>query len=181
MTNIIEKNTEYSIKMPDGKIQKFAYYGEKENGRLILMNTRYGTLTSMSALYFAKLIKKYPCKTRPYNVEGIFEEEATAPMKMPKETVVVDTLQASLNKTEEKRKIQEERQRKLYLKWAFRLKSLPIDVEIKLRDSVKIEPRILGENIEKWVSGNYNGSILELLAKFGEVKNLLQGTEWFVK
>ncbi|MDY6367879.1 MAG: hypothetical protein SPL13_05150, partial [Clostridia bacterium] len=155
--------------------------GEKTNGRLILMNTRFGTLTTMSALYFAKLIKKYPTKTRPYNVEGIFEDEPSAILPPEEKKVVVDPIAITLAKDEEKRKQEAEKSAALTVKWAFRLRTLPCDVEQKLREQIKIEPKILSENLEKFVAGDYKGSPLELLEKFGAVKELLKGTEWYVK
>lgn len=172
----IEENTEYSIRMPDGKVQKFAYYGEKENGRLILLNTKYGTLTSMGASYFLKLISgKYPCTKRPYNVEypeGYERvKEQPSVMSAPKQTVNV-----GLSKEETA-----DKETKEMLKWATRLKTLPMDIEEILEKDLKIAPRTLGENLEKWVSGEYEGSNLEILEAYEKARKLMKGTAWDVK
>lgn len=173
----IEENTEYSIRMPDGKVQKFAYYGEKENGRLILLNTKYGTLTSMGVAYFMKLISgKYPCTKRPYNVEypeGYEVPKATVAMtKEPKQLIIND---------ESKIKVDEDKETKEMLKWATRLKTLPARESEILEKELKIAPQTLGEDMEKWVHGDKSVSPLQILTAYEKAKKLLKGTAWDVK
>ena len=173
----IEENTEYSIRMPDGKVQKFAYYGEKDNGRLILLNTRYGTLTSMGAAYFLKLISgRYPCTKRPYKVEYPEDYEApkatVAMTKEPKQLIIND---------ESKIKVDEDKETKEMLKWATRLKTLPARESEILEKELKIAPYTLGENLEMWVKKGIISSPLQTIAVYEKAKNLLKGTAWDVK
>lgn len=175
----IEENTEYSIRMPDGKVQKFAYYGEKENGRLILLNTKYGTLTSMGAAYFMKLISgKYPCTKRPYNVEYPEGEPPKAPSAGE---IVAKNIDRYLERKEKER----EEERKKFdielLKWVQRLKTLPDRESEILQKELKIMPKTLGENLEKWANNTYEGSNFEISEIYEKVKKLLKGTKWDVK
>jgi len=176
MTNLrqIEKNTEYSIIMPDGKLQKFAYYGEK-NGRLILLNTRYGTLTTMSASYFLKLIRKFRCKTRPYKVEYVedFEQESVEVKKPTQiETPAKKPVTApKKDDTDGKLEIIE--------RWSMRLKTLPLDVEEKLQKDLKIHPRELARDLDLFNENKLPGP-LKTLERFSRVKELLKGTPWDV-
>lgn len=172
----IEENTEYSIRMPDGKVQKFAYYGEKENGRLILLNTRYGTLTSMGAAYFLKLISgKYPCTKRPYNVE--YPEG----YEKPKELTPSEKYKQYLDKKEKERDKEREELDIELLKWATRLKTLPDREAEILGKELKIAPHILGENLEKWANGIYEGPQAQISELYNKVQTLLKGTPWDVK
>lgn len=167
----IEENTEYSIRMPDGQVQKFAYYGEKPNGRLILLNTRYGTLTSMGASYFRKLISgKYPCSTRPYLVERPEEEYKPTP-------IVTDQNTTSEHKVSK----EEDIETKKILKWAQRLKTLDAREEELLEKEIKVKPYLLGEWLVEWTENRFQGSISEMLGAFEKIKKLLKGTRWDVK
>lgn len=176
----IEENTEYSIRMPDGKIQKFAYYGEKENGRLILLNTRFGTLTSMNAAYFMKLISgKYPCTKRPYNVEY---PEGYEQVKAPSESeIMAKQIENYEARAEKKEKEIVDKETKEVLKWAARLKTLPNREEEILEKELKIAPHTLGENLEQFLSDEYKGSVVQMFDAYEKVKGLLTGTAWDVK
>lgn len=176
----IEENTEYSIRMPDGKVQKFAYYGEKENGRLILLNTRFGTLTSMNAAYFMKLISgKYPCVKRPYNVEY---PEGYEQVKTSQEGGDVAKKIENYNARIEKEGHEyADREIKEMLKWAARLKTLPEREEEVIKKELKIAPHTLGENLEQFVSDEYKGSMVQMFDAYEKVKGLLKGTAWDVK
>ena len=173
----IEKNTEYAIRMPDGKVQKFAYYSEKENGRLILLNTKYGTLTSMGASYFLKLISgKYPCSKRPYNVEYPEDYEKTETSSTNKPNFI-QVPKVGCKKEEENNCNKE------MLKWAKRLKTLPARESEIVERELHIAPDTLGENLEKWVTQgiNFEGSPLQTIEAYEKVKKLLKGTEWDIK
>ena len=176
----IEENTEYSIRMPDGKIQKFAYYGEKENGRLILLNTRFGTLTSMNAAYFMKLISgKYPCVKRPYNVEY---PEGYEQVKAPSVgEITAKKIENYKARIEQEGKEYADKETKEMLKWATRLKTLPDHEEEILEKELKIAPYTLGENLEQFANNEYKDSMVQLFDAYSKVKGLLKGTAWDVK
>ena len=180
------RDTEYTV-LTNGKWQKFAYYGMKDNGRLILLNTRYGTLTPMSASYFLKLISgKYPCSKRPFKVEypEDINGETTQQEKPVKrsEGPYLQKIDSEYLKREKEKKIKEkEKSDAETKKWAFRLKTLPLDVEEKLTKSVGIAPRELAEGLEKWIEGTYQGSVARLMGYLFNIQNLLKGTEWYVK
>lgn len=171
----IERNTEYTI-MLHGKWEKFAFYSLKDNGRLCLLNTRYGTLTSMNASYFLKLISgKYPCSKRPYKVEypeDVLIHDSDNTMSQP--AIVHE-------KNKDENLVSEDRSTIELKKWAFRLKTLPLDVEETLEKDMGVAPKELGEKLEKWVKNEYQGSVLELIGQYNRVKELLKGTEWYVK
>ena len=88
----IKKNTEYAVFI-NGKLQKFAFYDLEENGRLRLLNTKHGTLTSMNASFFIKRIssKKYLAGTRPYDVEYPEGYQSKSP-SLPKQMVIEDAI-----------------------------------------------------------------------------------------
>lgn len=176
----IEENVEYSIRMPDGKVQKFAYYGEKENGRLILLNTRYGTLTSMGAAYFMKLISgKYPCTKRPYNVEY---PEGYEQVKAPSEGGNAAKKIEDYNARKEQERAEEiDKYNKEILKYAARLRTLPDREAEILEKELKIAPHTMGDNLEKWVLGTYEGSNVQIVEVYEKMKTLLKGTAWDVK
>ena len=176
----IEENTEYSIRMPDGKVQKFAYYGEKENGRPILLNTKYGTLTSMGAAYFMKLISgKYPCTKRPYNVE--YPED----YKVRKAPSAGEILNKGVERYEERLKQQDketvDKETAEMLRWATQLKTLPERESEILERELKIAPQKLGEDLEMWSKDGVIVSPLQTLTAYEQAKKLLKGTEWGVK
>ena len=170
----IEKNTEYTILL-HGKWEKFAFYSVKENGRLCLLNTKYGTLTSMNASYFLKLISgKFPFATRPYKVE--YPEDVQDRQEI--------TQKQSIDIYEKHRvaeRAAEEKAEKELKQWIIRLKSLPLNVEETLEKDLKVAPRTIAENLDKWNKKQYSGSVIELMGEFNRVKGLLKGTEWFVK
>lgn len=183
----IKKDTEYTI-MLNGRWQKFAFISVLENGRLCLLNTRYGTLTKMSASYFIEHIntKKYKVYTRPYNVEypGDINGETTQQEKPVKrsEGPYLQKIDSEYLKREKEKKIKEkEKSDAETKKWAFRLKTLPLDVEEKLTKSVGIAPRELAEGLEKWIEGTYQGSVARLMGYLFNIQDLLKGTEWYVK
>ena len=66
-------------------------------------------------------------------------------------------------------------------RWGLRLKTLPPDINETLEKELQVSPRVLGENLEKWGRNEYKGSVLELYGKYNRVRELLKGTEWYVK
>lgn len=176
----IEKNTEYAV-LINGKLQKFAFYDLKENGRLRLLNTKYGTLTSMNASFFIKRIssKKYLVDTRPYAVEYPDGYEQVKAPPVGESTVKnIDNYSA---RKEKERTEENDKYNKEILKWALRLKTLPEHEEEILEKELRIAPHALGENLEKWINGTYEGSNVQIAEVYEKVKRLLKGTVWDVK
>ena len=171
----IEKNTEYTV-FTQGKWSKFAFYGVKENGRLILLNTKYGTLTTMNASFFLKLIdNKHPHSSRPYKVE--YPEDVSAPGKCSEKPV-----QAPVDSVIERNNAKEEEYDEQTKKWAFRLKTLPPDVSEKLEKEIGLAPLELGQRIEKWIEGKFEGRpYADILEPLHRAQGLLKYTEWYVK
>lgn len=176
----IERNTEYTIIMPNGKTQKFAYYGEKANGRLILLNTLYGTLTSMNAVYFLKLIgRNRRVSTRPYNVEY---PEGYEQVKAPSEFInTAKKIEECNARKEQERAKENDKYNKETLKWAARLRTLPDREAEILEKELKIAPHTLGDNLEKWILGTYEGSNAQIAEAYEKATTLLKGTAWGVR
>lgn len=176
----IKENIEYTVLM-NGKVQKFAFYALKENGRLCLLNTKYGTFTFMGAAYFIKHIttKKHLICEKPYSVEY---PEGYEQVKASPEGETAAKKIADYNARKEKERAEErDKYNKEALKWAARLKTLPEREEEILEKELKIAPHTLGENLEKWIADTYDGSNIEIADAYEKVKGLLKGTAWDVK
>lgn len=50
-----------------------------------------------------------------------------------------------------------------------------------LEKELKIAPHTLGDNLEKWVFGTYEGSNVQIAEAYEKTKTLLKGTAWDVK
>lgn len=178
--NKIEKNTEYTVLM-NGKVQKFVFYGLKENGRLCLLNTKYGVFTFMSAAYFIKHIttKAHLICKKPYEVEYPEDyEQINASSKGENAAKKIEEYNA---RREKARAEENDKYKNEALKWATRLKTLPEREEEILEKELKTAPHTLGENLEKWINGTYKGSNVQIAEAYEKVKTLLKGTAWDVK
>lgn len=135
-----EPNTRYSFRMPNGNWHSFVFFGTADNGRLLFINTTYGTKTSMTPARFSFMFAKFPKTVSPYILENHYPTAAAQ-----KQAEDMKRAEEQTRQEEEKRKNDEEKFRKLI----FCLKTLPIDVEYTVNQSLNLNVRKIAEDLER--------------------------------
>lgn len=135
-----EQNVKYLIQFPDGRWHGFVYRGTTDTGRLIFINTMYGTETSMTPERFSYISTMYPHTTSPYVLDEHYP-------------LAAESIRAEKERREEQKRAEEralqEKADKQFKQAVFRLKTLPIDVEDTIAKAVGINPRAFAVQIEK--------------------------------
>lgn len=155
-----EKNVRYSFRMPNGKWHSFAYYGTSESGRLLFINTTYGTMTSMTPARFSFLFSQCPKTVSPYVMDNVFPESPADPVSE----------QAKPDPAEDRKRAKVEQDFKLLI---HKLRTMPIDVEDTIRQSLHIEVKDLAEDLEK--RNNFNMTTADC---YNRLQRLLNGTPY---
>lgn len=159
-----EPNIRYSFRMPNGNRHSFVYYGKNEKGRLLFINTTYGTLTSMTPARFSFMFAKFPKELSPYILEEHYP--ATKAQVQSKESERLE------------RQRQEDAQRKAesdkqFQTLIYKLKTLPIDVEYTVNKELGINVHQIASEIES--EQNFNLYTADIVLK---LVNLLKGTPY---
>ena len=114
-----ELNIKYSFRLPNGQWHHFAFTGEKtSNGRLVFINTTYGSQTTMTPARFSYLLTKAPHRLSEYvlNLDDVVNTLATIKESAAEETLKQQTEEAEKNE-------------KKFGQIIFKLKTLPIEIE----------------------------------------------------
>ena len=156
-----ESNIRYSFRMPNGTWHSFVFYGISENGRLLFINTTYGTKTSMTPKRFSFMFEKYPKTVSDYILENHYP--TTKAEKQAEEV-------ARIERERKEKERQEAEQQENFKKAIFKLKTLPINVEYSVNHSLNINVKELAQELES--EDNFNTQtcetylrVVDLLAK----------------
>ena len=159
-----EPNTRYSFRMPNGIWHSFVFFGTAENGRLLFINTTYGTKTSMTPARFSFMFSKFPKTVSEYVLENRYP--TTAAQRQAEEQKRAE----KLRKEEERRKAEEDEK---FKKLISRLKTLPIDVEYTVNHALNLNVQEIAQKLES--GNNFNIKTIEAVM---EIEKLLHHTPY---
>ena len=159
-----EPNIRYSFRMPNKTWHSFVFYGTAENGRLLFINTTFGTITSMTPARFSFMFAKYPKTVSEYILENHYPTTKA-------ERQAEEQKRAEMQRKEEERQKTEEQEK--FNKMIFRLKTLPIDVEYSVNHSLNLNVKKLAQEFEN--ENNFNTKTCE---EYIRVAKLLAGTPY---
>ena len=141
--------------MPNGTWHSFVYLETAENGRLVFINTTYGTKTSMTPARFSFMFAKFPKTESPY----VLEDHYPTPAIQEQETKRID----------DQRRAEEDKAKSdaAFSDLLKTLKTLPLDVECTVNRKLGINVRNIAAEIES--ANNFNLYTADIVIKIADI------------
>ena len=157
----------YKFRFENGHIGTLAYTGKTnpDNGKLVFINTTYGTKTELTPARFSFAKKFLLQETLPYSLINHYPEAMGRNQRMLEDMKRMEEI-------ERKKKEREKKETQIFNLKLYKLRTLPIDVEYTVAKEVGgISPREFAIQAES----HFGLQEATLLSKF---EDLLKGTPY---